>query len=171
MRLSVLLFAALLASGMKPPRAGAEPPLASFAERVVPPGPLARFLGPARALAVERLGTEACRAMFEELHDFTGRPAARRLADGERSPSSHFVRLRFVERRDGPCAQGGRVAAWSSPGDPLVRVCPRVFAAVAGQDRGEAAAILIHEALHTLGVGEDAAKQPLTDYVRSHCGL
>jgi hypothetical protein len=170
MRISVLLFAAILAAGTKPRRAGAEPPLASFAARVVPRGPLAHSLGAARELAGERLGTEACRAIFEELPDFTGRPAARRLAAGERSPSSHFARLQFVESRDGLCAQG-LVAAWSSPGNPRVRVCPRAFAAVAAQDRGEAAAILIHEALHTLGIGEDAANQPLTAYVRSRCGL
>ena len=170
MRIFVLLFAAFLASGMKPHVAGADPPLASFAARVVPPGPLAQPVESARALAAERLGTEACRAIFEELPDFTGRPAARRLADGERSPSSHFARLRFVESGGGLCAHGF-VAAWSSPGDPRVRVCPRVFAAVAARDRGEAAAILVHEALHTLGVGEDAAKQPLTAYVRRRCGL
>lgn len=170
MRISVLLFAAIPASGARPLRAGAEPPLASFAARVVPPGPLAHALGPARALAAERLGTEACRSIFRELPDFTGRPAARRLADGERSPSSHFARLRFEEGRDGLCARDS-VAAWSSPGDLRVRVCPRAFAAVAAQDRGEAAAILIHEALHTLGVAEDAAGRPLTAYVRARCGL
>lgn len=127
-------------------------------------------LAPAVALATERLGTADCRKIFEELKDFTGRPVARRLEAGERSPSSHFARLLFVEEREGPCLHG-LVAAWSVWGDIRVRVCSREFGAVAGRDRREAAAILIHEALHTLGVAEDAAKQPLTAYVRGRCGL
>jgi hypothetical protein len=52
-----------------------------------------------------------------------------------------------------------------------VRVCARTFGAIAGHDRREAAAILIHEALHTLGVAEDAANEPLTAFVRRRCGL
>lgn len=169
MRNFVLLFAAFLASGTKPHVAGADPPLASFAARVVPPGPLAQVLAPVRDLAVERLGRTDCRKIFEELHDFTGRPVARRLEAGERSPSAHFARLTFVESPDGPCA--ANLAAWSVAGDVRVRICSREFSALAGRDRRGAAAILIHEALHTLGVGEDAAKQPLTAYVRRRCSL
>jgi hypothetical protein len=170
MRFAALVAGATLASGPNPRATGAEPPVASFAARVLPAGPLVRYLGPARALAAERLGTDGCRAILQALPDFTGRPAARRLEAAERSASSHFARLVFVEAVDGPC-RDGTVAAWTTPGDPRVRVCPRTFAAVAAQDRGQAAAILIHEALHTLGVGEDAAKEPLTRYVRRRCGL
>jgi hypothetical protein len=170
MRIRAAVLALAFVSGTNAFTAGPEAPIASLAPRGAFAGALAPALAAARALAAERLGTGACRAIFEELRDFTGRPVARRLADGERSPSSHFARLTFVECRDGLCAHG-QVAAWSSPGDPRVRVCPRVFAAVAAEDRGEAAAILIHEALHTLGVEEEAWSQPLTPYVRRRCGL
>jgi hypothetical protein len=174
MRSRGLVFAFALAFapvfGTKPHAAVAEPPFASLAAAPVPRGPLALTVGPARDLAAERLGHAACRGIFEELADFTGRPAARRLAQAGRSPSSHFARLRFVASAEGPCMEDV-VAAWSVAGDPRVRVCPRVFAMVAGHDRREAAALLIHEALHTLGVAENAAGGPLTQYVRRRCGL
>jgi hypothetical protein len=170
MRIREVAVAVLLVSGTKASSAGPESPLASFAARTVPRGALSHAVDPARSLAAERLGTDACRGIFEELPDFTGRPAARRLEAGERSPSAHFARLRFLESTEGPCREDA-AAAWSVAGDPRVRVCPRTFGAVAARDRREAAAILIHEALHTLGVGEDAAKEPLTTYVRRHCAL
>ncbi len=170
MRVRALVIALGVAFGTNPRLAGTEPALAAFGPRAVPRGPIAALLGPARALAAERLGTAACRAIFEELPDFTGRPAARRLEAGDRSPSSAFARLLFVEAAGGPCADGG-VTAWSVPGEVRVRVCARAFEAVAARDRREAAAILIHEALHTLGIAEGAAGEPLTAFVRRRCGL
>lgn len=169
MRLRALVLALISVSGMKGVRGRAEPPSGASTAGRLPPGPFARILGPVRDLAVERLGRTDCRRIFEEVHDFTGRPVARRLESGERSPSSHFARLTFVESSDGPCA--ANLTAWSVAGDVRVRICSRRFSALAGQDRREAAAVLIHEALHTLGVGEDAANQPLTAYVRGRCGL
>ena len=170
MRIRALLAALGVAFGMNPHLAGMDPALAAFAPRPVPRGPLALFLSPARALATERLGTDACRRIFEEVPDFTGRPVARRLADARRSPSAHFARLLFVEGAGGPCG-ASLVAAWSVAGDLRVRICPLTFGATAARDRREAAAILIHEALHTLGVAEDAAHEPLTTFVRRRCGL
>ena len=170
MRPRALVLALALGSGTNALRARAEPPASVLAARMLPPGPLAMVLAPAVALATERLGTDGCRQVFEELCDFTGRPVARRLEAGERSASSHFARLLFRETREGPCLQG-LVAAWSAWGDVHVRICSQEFRSIAGRDRREAAAILIHEALHTLGVAEDAAKEPLTAYVRRRCGL
>src|SRR5512141_2103335 len=109
MRRNVLLLAALLVSGTRPHVAGAEPPLASFASRAVPPGPLGAVLEPVRALAAERLGTGPCRTLFELVRDFTGRPAARRLELAERSPSSHFARIMFEATESGRCAEDGVV--------------------------------------------------------------
>jgi hypothetical protein len=169
MRIRAAVLALALAAGTKTPAAGTGAPSGAFPPRTGPPGSSAFGLEAARDLALERLGTGGCRAIFEELRDFTGRPAARRLAEGERSPSSHFARLQFLEGVDGPCASS--LAAWSVTGDPRVRLCGREFRAIASRDRREAAAILIHEALHTLGVGEDAAREPLTSYVRRRCGL
>jgi hypothetical protein len=173
MRRSALFVALAIAGGAlgtNAAGAGTEAELAAFATTLVPRGPAGLAIGPARALAAERLGSSACREIFEVLPDFTGRPVARRLEAGERSPSSHFSRLSFIVTTAGPCARNG-VAAWSVAGEPCVRVCPHAFIETARRDRGEAAAILIHEALHTLGVGEEAAPEPLTDFVRHRCGL
>ena len=169
MRIRPVVLGIALGFGTNAPAARAEPPRDVFAGRRLVPGPLARILGPARDLAVERLGRADCRKIFDEVRDFTGRPVARRLEEGERSPASHFARLTFVEARDGPCA--ANLAAWSVAGDIRVRICSRGFGDVAGRDRRGAAAILIHEALHTLGVAEDAANEPLTNFVRRRCGL
>jgi hypothetical protein len=170
MRFPVLVLALGTASGTSPRAAGMEAPLAAIVARAVPPGAVTFALESARALAAAHLGLTACREIFEELPDVTGRPVARRLEAAERSPSSAFARLSFVPAADGPCTSGD-VAAWSVAGDLRVRVCGRVFAAVAGRDPHEAAAILIHEALHTLGIAEDAAHEPLTAFVRRRCDL
>lgn len=170
MRIRAVILGITLASGTNAGSARAEPLSRALNSRRIPLGPSAMALTPAVALATERLGTADCRQIFEELRDFTGRPVARRLEAGERSPSAHFARLTFLESTEGPCRKDV-TAAWSVAGDPRVRVCPRTFGAVAAHDRREAAAILIHEALHTLGVAEDAAPEPLTTFVKRRCGL
>ncbi len=170
MGIRAAFFALALVPGANAAAAGPGDPLSVFAARAVPRGPIALAVGPARSLATERLGTDACRRIFEEVPDFTGRPVARRLEDAGRSPSAHFARLLFVEGAGGPCG-ASLVAAWSVAGDVRVRICPLTFGAAAARDRREAAAILIHEALHTLGVAEDAAHEPLTSFVRRRCGL
>lgn len=154
----------------------AAPLMAERASSVAAPPPrgtaVAPYLRPALELASEHLRGVACRALFEELDDFTGRPVARRLEEAGRSPSAHLARLRFVESAGGPCARDASIAAWSVAGDGLVRVCPGRFVRVALRDAREAAAILIHELLHTLGVTLDAAAHgSLTAAVRRRCGL
>lgn len=170
MRVRALVLAGFGLLGTNLPAAGAESPLGVPVARGARPGPFSALLEPVRALAAERLGTGACRTLFELVRDFTGRPVARRLELAERSPSSHFARISFQEAEGGPCSEDG-IAAWSSPGNMHVHLCGRLFRDVAARDRREAAAILIHEALHTLGVEEDGARLPLTEFVREKCGL
>lgn len=170
MRLPTLGFALGITLGTSPHAAGMGALWTVLAVHAVPPAAVRSAVESARGLAAARLGAAACRGIFEELPDFTGRPVARRLESAERSPSAAFARLLFVPSADGPCTSAC-VAAWSVAGDVRVRVCGGTFAAVAGRDPREAAAILIHEALHTRGVAEGAAHEPLTDFVRRRCGL
>ncbi|HEY6547182.1 MAG TPA: hypothetical protein VI589_04720 [Vicinamibacteria bacterium] len=103
-----------------------------------------------------RLAHPACRQV---LSDFSVSSYRRTLAEVPdllgRSLEEHMDDLTFTDgARKGRCASSV-VLAFTRPGDNLIRVCPSQFLAATRNDPGYAEIILIHELLHTLGLGED----------------
>ena len=69
---------------------------------------------------------------------------------------------------EGVCRRSG-VVAITETGSRVVRVCAR-FSTLRGRRADYARAILIHEALHTLGLGENPpSSAEITDLVLRHC--
>jgi hypothetical protein len=63
------------------------------------------------------------------------------------------------------------VLAWTSPGSRAVLVCSRQFATWQRANVGYTANIVIHEALHTLGLGErPPTPAQITARVTERCG-
>jgi len=61
--------------------------------------------------------------------------------------------------------------AFTSPGSRLVFVCSRKFADLTFGDWDLARAVVIHEALHSLGLGENPPSSlEITARVRARCG-
>jgi hypothetical protein len=105
--------------------------------------------------AAKRLARAECQAVYSDFHDLAGRPLHERLAElGETEPGY----LRIVLFRDGSshkrCASSG-ITAFTAPGYRVVYICERQFERLWRNSTRLAEAVLIHEALHTLGLGEN----------------
>jgi hypothetical protein len=117
--------------------------------------------------AHERLGRPECRKLFTDFVDLEGRPLQQRL-DALSLDGQQF--LRYVGFYEGyghkRCGQA-RVLAFTQPGSLAIRVCPDV----ARRDQETVELILIHEMLHSLGLGEKPpSSAEITDQVTRRCG-
>lgn len=105
--------------------------------------------------ASRRLDKASCRRVFSEFTDTAGLPLQTRL-DALGVPSAEYLALLgFADGSPSPACGRPKVVAFTSPGSRVVSVCVRPFFAVAARDPVEIEAIVIHEMLHTLGLGED----------------
>jgi len=135
------------------------------------PGParpdLARFrvrdLNPMHAAAVEqalagavhRLESEECRRIFADFHDGAGaslQDRLDRLGVGARDYLSLVV---FADGYGHRSCHGTDVMAVTAPGSRVVRVCGRRFSEAQSRSPERAELVVLHEALHTLGLGEN----------------
>ena len=82
-----------------------------------------------------------------------------------------FAALRFVDSRMAPQCRAGTVLAFTQTGAPVIHVCGRLFVKRSMRNRAAAEIIVIHEFLHTLGLGENPpASQEITAQVARRCG-
>ena len=104
--------------------------------------------------AARRLERPACTAILDEFADASGRTLREKLgAKGVTAPV-YLERVLFYDGyRNGRCQAAG-VLASTVPDASVVLVCAR-FYEQAGHDPRLAEIVLIHEALHTLGLGEN----------------
>jgi hypothetical protein len=80
--------------------------------------------------------------------------------------------LLFVDGSgDVQCVRQPDVIAWTSPGNRVIRVCVPQFRVRRQGDPALTEAVIIHEALHTLGLGENPPSSRLiTNRVFARCG-
>ncbi len=120
--------------------------------------------------ARRRLADPSCRQVLTDFSDASGRPLAGALADLGLTPAEY---LSFVIFYDGTfksrCASG-EVLAGTTPGSRVVWVCARSFRVAEARDARLAEALVIHEVLHTLGLGENPpTSTDITQTVRRRC--
>ena len=129
--------------------------------------PIYRFIFE-RALdgAARKLTQPDCQSVFGIFRDASGTPLSERLAALGLTVVEY---LRFVVFVDG--AQGCRdEMAHTKPGSRVVFVCSRRFEVGWRNDPDHAEAAIIHEVLHTLGLGENPpASAEITAVVRGAC--
>ena len=155
-------------TGMLPDRASAQPPiLIGFLE-----GETRVYVQRAVKGAAARLGRPGCQTLLTDFSSASGQPLSATLAASGRHPVEAFVQLRFVEDRDGPQCVGGATLAFTQIGSQVVRVCGRQFKNRFLENRKTTELIMIHEFLHTLGLGENPpTSQAITGQVEFRCGL
>ena len=105
--------------------------------------------------ASEWLQAPKCQALLTEFSDQKGRALTERLVElGMSLPD--YVTAIIVQ--DGEthtqCGEQG-VLAFTIVGSRVIHVCGRTFARAAQRDPEEARATIIHELLHSLGLGEN----------------
>ena len=111
-----------------------------------------------------------CRTVLEEFRDQSGILLSDRIAELGIDLITYLERLRF---RDGslapPCAKPTTVM-FTTPGSKVVFVCGRQLERMARQDRGYLSVLVIHEVLHTLGLGENPpSSNTITIRVTNRC--
>lgn len=130
-----------------------------------------------RARAAARLGDPECRKLLTDFKDGGGRTLESNLQPWGVSASGYLLQLSFLDGSTVPACQTRAVMMTAIPGVPRVFVCP----ASAGRFGSRlsqlefasgslAEAMVIHEMLHTLGLGENPPSTfEITDRVRARC--
>jgi len=105
--------------------------------------------------AREWLEVPECRALYDDFSDAGGRPLSEVLRERGLSPADALDDLAFeIGDHAGRCEEPG-VVAFTAVGTPAVKVCLYRLVEAFRRDPREAAAILLHEQLHALGLGEN----------------
>jgi hypothetical protein len=151
--------------------------LASADHVLLTPGADAITLRRALAGARRKLERPECRQVLTDFTNQEGQPLQQKL-DGFGVSAAQYLDLVFfsdgerVTDRAGrcPCRQPGIVAV-TQPGGRVVHVCARQFVDVDRGDSGLAENLLLHEMLHSLGLGENPPTPgEITRRVRARCG-
>ena len=105
--------------------------------------------------ASEWLAADRCQLVFSEFRDDRGVPLVIKLNELKTTPQGY---LRLVMFRDGEshrtCAREG-ILAFTARLSRVVYLCGRKFERASRRDVREVQATIIHEMLHSLGLGEN----------------
>ena len=169
MRLSVpraLLFVLASLAPLAPGAPAAPPDWPNVDPRVAP------ALRGALVEAAARLSAPGCSVLLTDFADArTGRPLAETLARTGLDTDG-WLRSLHVLRGDGRhgCV-AGRTFAFTPVGSTVVWVCPLALERLRRSQRGLVANVLVHETLHSLGLGENPpSSEEITLRVERRCG-
>jgi hypothetical protein len=178
MKLRHAVLAALLAvlpgsASWPGPARGAEAPARADPVRIADPD-LARVVRRSLRGAARRLRRAECRQILREFKDQDGRALAEAARDQGLDEADPSASLDWLLLYDGgtstSCARTDVFAHTARPGSRVVRVCGRRFQRVALRNPTLAEASLIHEMLHSLGLGEfPPDPRAITDRVLQLC--
>jgi hypothetical protein len=120
--------------------------------------------------AHRRLGEPGCQAVFSDFTESTGRRLQEVLDEQGETGQSHLRRLYFYEGGEARGCKAPGVLAFTQPGSRVVYVCPRWFREAYETNPARVEAVIIHESLHALGLGENPPRsQDITARVVERC--
>jgi hypothetical protein len=120
--------------------------------------------------ARQRLEQPACQSLLSEYSDASGRTLQENLEALGETAGTYLARIVFADGSGRRRCSGDEAYAFTTTGSREVYVCGRAFKALAGRDPVKAQAIVIHEALHTLGLGENPpSSKEITARVLAKC--
>jgi hypothetical protein len=132
---------------------------------------LPRALQPSLDEAFRRLSDSRCAEVFTDFTDQGGRRLDLNLADASTSAPSYLGLVLFYDGRSTEPCLNSQVLAWTNPGSRAVLICWNQFAVKQRWSVGFTANTIIHETLHTLGLGETPPDpRVITDQVALRCG-
>jgi len=119
--------------------------------------------------ALERLRDAECIKVFSDFRDGQGNTLQANLDALGVSAEEHARSIWFVDGSSQRLCRDTTVLAATKPGGGVVFVCER-FGNFQLSNRRRAEAVLLHEVLHTLGLGENPpTPREITDRVLSRC--
>jgi hypothetical protein len=166
----VLAVSAVLGASVHPSPAAeltpSEPSYAIHIDHDATAGMLRRVLDGAR----KRLAETRCQEILDIFSDLDGRPLRARLDELGHTPESYLGLIIFYDGRRHARCDEKKVLAVTHVGSRVVYVCPRQLDARARRNPRWTEATLIHEVLHTLGLGENPpTSQEITAAVMRQC--
>ena len=125
----------------------------------------------ALAGASQWLADGGCQSVFSQFRDSSGRPLDEKLTEAGQTAQDYLALIFFSDGSgEAPCRERDSLAV-TTPGSRVVWVCGRQFERAWRADPRQAQAVIIHEALHTLGLGENPPSSvTITTAVLSRCG-
>ena len=121
---------------------------------MIAPGPAASWVRLAREGAARRLAQPDCAAIFRDFAGAAGQPLQEKLDAYGLTGPEYLSLIYFADGVEGGRCGDEMVLATTTPGSRLVSVCRR-FARAYRDDPTWGEIVVIHEALHTLGLGEN----------------
>lgn len=135
------------------------------------PDPVARRAAIAALESASTRFAEAdCARIFTDFEDGTGRSLADRLSSIADDIRVYLTMVTFIDdSRHSGCASGAVMI--TATGSRVVRVCVEEFKRIHAQRPDYVVASLMHEILHTLGLGENPpSSREITARVLARCG-
>ena len=121
--------------------------------------------------ALRRLELPSCQRVLTDFVDSSNRTLGENLDATGLTFDGYVTRLHFIDGDGEPQCANDRVIAFTAPGNRIIYLCSARFTAMF-TERREAEAILIHEILHTLGLGENPpSSAEITRQVWRRCVL
>jgi hypothetical protein len=162
-RLSTLLATTDLRAGSGPARLELAPSDVAT--------PLEQRVSTAVRTAATKLSDPSCQQVFSDFRDSAGRTMQENLDAASQSPRGYLDLLLFYNGQGYLRCDPRNIIASTSPGSRVVYICAPQFLEKLRRDPGRAAALIIHEELHSLGLSEnppDSAE--ITARVIARCG-
>lgn len=120
--------------------------------------------------AIRRLEHDSCRRIFTDFADATGRPLQAGLDELGVTAPAYLQLIGFYDGSAERRCERSTVQAFTTPGHRTVFVCPR-FTRAQLSEPVTAEMVVLHEALHTLGLGENPpVSTEITRRVTERCG-
>lgn len=115
------------------------------------------------------LAEPGCGSVLTEFRDRQGRPLADRLVALDVDIRTYAAMIVFIDdSRHRQCKSGA--VAFTEPGGRVVRLCVDRLKEAWARDRTFTLAVVIHELLHTLGLGENPpSSKEITARVLARC--
>jgi hypothetical protein len=144
-------------------------PVAAAERRVALTGFDQTVVDRARSRAAKKLEDPACRQLLTDFRDSEGRTLEDNLDKWGVSAAEYLLMIPFLDGSSQRLCRWSKVDLVTNPGVPRVFVCSQ-FAATEMRDPWTAEAAVIHEMLHTLGLGENPpTSTEITKRVKGRC--
>jgi hypothetical protein len=120
--------------------------------------------------ARSRLRVAACEGLVDEFKDPLGVPLRTRLEDQRTTLDARLQAIRFVDASESAQCRSAASLAFAVRDSLVVYVCPRVMARAQLREPARVQAVVIHELLHTIGLGENPpTSSHITARVEARC--
>lgn len=102
-----------------------------------------------------RLAEPSCDELLSEFTDASGRPLRAHLEELGLSAAEYMGAVLFVDGASQKACSSGDALAGTRPGSRVVALCSEAFVETERKNPRLAQALVIHETLHSLGLGEN----------------